>query len=73
MSESDGLADRVLKIELAVSHLERSFEQLNESVLDHASAVRVLKAELDAMRNRVERMVPEPESRDVGEERPPHY
>jgi len=73
MSESEALADRVLKIELAVSHLERSFEQLNETVLSHESAVRVLKAELEAMRTRVERMHPEAESRDVGEERPPHY
>ncbi|MEO1994132.1 MAG: SlyX family protein [Planctomycetaceae bacterium] len=73
MADSDGLAERLLKIESAVSHLQRMFEHLNESVLDHESGVRNLRTDLDAMRIRIERATPEPEARDLGDDRPPHY
>ena len=73
MADADDLAERLLKIELAVSHLERLFEQLNESVLDHAAAVRIMRMDLDAIQARVEDSASESEMRDPGDERPPHY
>ena len=72
MSES-ALTDRIVALELLVTHLERDLATLNSALLDQQKEIGTLKRTIERLDDRMSRMAAPEESRNPAEERPPHY
>jgi uncharacterized coiled-coil protein SlyX len=64
--------DRLVALELLVTHLERDLGTLNAVLLEQRQEIESLQRMLNRLDDRVTRLADE-EARDPGEERPPHY
>jgi len=73
MSDNSPLADRVLELEMLVTHLQRDLETLNSVVLDQQKQLDALRQLISKLDNRVTGLGEGDEPRDLREERPPHY
>jgi len=65
--------DRLVTLELLVTHLERDLGVLNAVLLEQRQEIDSLKGMLSRLDERVTRLATEEEPRDPDEERPPHY
>lgn len=73
MSTSKPLEDRVVELELLVTHLERDLGTLNAVLSDQQNVIDVLKRSITRLDDHVARLTDDDEPRDVADERPPHY
>ena len=67
------LEKRVVELELALTHLQRDFETLNETILLQNAKLEDLTRKLEQLDARVDLAGQPDEQREPGEERPPHY
>jgi uncharacterized coiled-coil protein SlyX len=73
MSTSRTLEERVVELELLVTHLERDLGTLNSVVGDQQSELDALKRLISRLDDRVSRLADDDETRDAIDEQPPHY
>lgn len=72
MSPSKSIEERVVELELLVTHLERDLGTLNSVLAEQRQEIDVLKRLIGRLDDRVARLTDE-ESRDAADEKPPHY
>ena len=65
--------DRLVALELLVTHLERDLGTLNSVLLEQRQEIDALQRLISRLDARVTRLAEEDEPRDPAEERPPHY
>lgn len=65
--------ERLLKLEMAMAHLQRDFEQLHHVALELQKELRLSTVRLQRLEQRFEQMGEDPEVRSPESERPPHY
>ena len=65
--------DRLVSLELLVTHLERDLGTMNSVVLEQQKEIASLKRLISRLDDRVTRLADDEEPRDPGEEKPPHY
>jgi uncharacterized coiled-coil protein SlyX len=65
--------DRLVALELLVTHLERDLGTLNSVLLEQRKELEALKRKIDRLDDRVTRLAEEEEPRNPAAERPPHY
>lgn len=74
MSTLEPLEERLVELELLVTHLERELGTLNSVLLDQQKEIDVLKRLVSRLDGRVSRLSDDDdEPRDAAQERPPHY
>ena len=74
MSTLKPLEERLVELELLVTHLERELGTLNSVLSDQQKELDVLKRLVSRLDSRVSRLSDdEEEPRDAVQERPPHY
>ena len=70
---SGGAADALERIESKIAHLERSAVELSDVVFRQQQEIRVLEAQLQAVRARLFSAQAENFDSSADHERPPHY
>lgn len=65
--------DRVINVELLLTHLQHDFEQLSQVVFRQQAEIDALKTEVAKLNTRVVTLADNPEVRDPQDEKPPHY
>jgi len=65
--------DRLVALELLVTHLERDLGTLNAVLLEQRKEIDALQRLISRLDARVTRLAEEDEPRDPADERPPHY
>lgn len=70
--ESKSDRDRIVDTEIALTHLQRDYESLNEVVLGQQREIENLSSELAKLQAKLSSSS-EAEVRDAEAERPPHY
>lgn len=65
--------DRIVQLQLLVTHLEHELATMNSVILGQQKEIDALKRTLARLDDRVARMADDGEQRDPAEERPPHY
>jgi SlyX protein len=73
MTQSAPHSDRIVELELLVTHLQRDLDTLNEVLLGQQKQLDTLGKLLARLDDRVARLGDDDEPRDPVEERPPHY
>ena len=73
MSTSIPLEERLVELELLVTHLERDLGTLNSVLGDQQKEIDALKRLISRLEDRVTRVSDDDEPRDAAQERPPHY
>jgi uncharacterized coiled-coil protein SlyX len=73
MSAIKSVEERLVGLELVVTHVERDLGALNSVVLEQQREIDALKRMLGRLDDRVTRLADEDEPRDAAGERPPHY
>jgi SlyX protein len=73
MNDPPPLAERVVDLELLVTHLQRDIETLNQVVLDQRKELDALQRLIARLDDRVAQMGEGDEPRDLVAEKPPHY
>jgi SlyX protein len=73
MSETPLLPNRLIELELLVTHLQRDLESLNGALVDQQKQIDSLHRLIAGLNDRVKRLGDDEEPRDPVEERPPHY
>ena len=65
--------DRVINVELLLTHLQHDFEQLSQVVFRQQAELDALRKELTLLDSRVVTLSEGTEDRDPQDEKPPHY
>ena len=65
--------DRVINVELLLTHLQHDFEQLSQVVFQQQTEIDALKTEVAKLSTRIVTLTDDPEVRDPQDEKPPHY
>ncbi len=65
--------DRVINVELLLTHLQHDFEQLSQVVFRQQAEIDTLKTEVAKLSTRIVTLADDPEARDPQDEKPPHY
>ena len=65
--------DRVVNVELLLTHLQHDFEQLSQVVFRQQAEIDALKTEVAKLSTRIVTLADNPEARDPQDEKPPHY
>lgn len=65
--------DRVVNVELLLTHLQHDFEQLSQVIWRQQAEIDSLRTEVVKLSTRVVTLAENPEVRDPQEEKPPHY
>jgi len=73
ISETPSLSDRVVELELLVTHLARDLSELNGVVIEQQKRIEELNGLLLRLDEQVTRLGDDDEPRDLLSERPPHY
>jgi uncharacterized coiled-coil protein SlyX len=73
MTEPDPNADRLVRLETAVAHLQHDFERLNQVTLDLQTELRQWTLRLSRLERQLEQLEAPPESHSPADDRPPHY
>ncbi|GAA5507085.1 SlyX family protein [Novipirellula caenicola] len=74
MANETNLAQRVIELEIKITHMQHAYDQLNEVVTEQAMRQDRLQAVLKAMKEKMEdlKAAKEP-AQDPLDEKPPHY
>ena len=70
---AEAYEQRLLKLEMAMAHLQRDYEQLHHVALELQKELRLSTVRLQRLEQRFEQMGEDPEVRSPESERPPHY
>ncbi len=73
MSASAPREERLVSLELLVTHLERDLGAMNAALLEQQKQIDSLKRAIVRLEGRVTQLTEETEPRDLKDERPPHY
>ncbi|MGE5192044.1 MAG: SlyX family protein [Deltaproteobacteria bacterium] len=73
MPPSQTQDERLVAVELLVTHLERDLGTLNSVLLEQQKEIESLKRLIGRLDDRVTSLTEPEEPRDLREERPPHY
>ena len=73
MPPSDPGEERLVSLELLVTHLESDLGALNSALLDQQKEIDALKRVISRLESRITGLADEEEPRHPEEERPPHY
>ena len=73
MTTPDPTQDRLIRLELAVAHLQHDFEQLHQVALALQAELRTMSLALSRFDRRLMQLGDIPEERSPELERPPHY
>ncbi|MEQ9406849.1 MAG: SlyX family protein [Fuerstiella sp.] len=75
MSDSapEDVADRLLRIESALAHLQHDVDQLNQSLTNHFRRLQGFEERFTRIEHEIEQLGDQPESSDPVSEKPPHY
>jgi SlyX protein len=66
-------SDRIMNLEMAVAHLEHELEQMHSVLLAVQSELRAARDQIAKLERRVVVIQETEETRNVIDERPPHY
>jgi uncharacterized coiled-coil protein SlyX len=72
-NEADTMNERVTDLEINVTHLQRTVQELHEVVWRQQQTIDVLVEELQAMKSQYLQAFPSPVKEPEQEEPPPHY
>ncbi|HVW00519.1 MAG TPA: SlyX family protein [Planctomycetaceae bacterium] len=67
------LERRTAEVEFLMTHLQRDLEALSQVVLEQRTEIERLRTMLNRFEHRIGNLETDPEVRDPGQERPPHY
>ncbi len=70
MQPGSSVDERLVQIESLLMHMQHDFEQLSRAIIEQQAELETLKQQLGRMQAALDA---EPEIRDPGQERPPHY
>jgi uncharacterized coiled-coil protein SlyX len=70
---SDPRDERLVALELLVTHLESDLGALNSALLAQQKQIDALRGVINRLESRVTQRVDEDDPRELKEERPPHY
>ena len=73
MSDIDDLQRRTAEVEFLLTHLQRDLDALNQVVLEQRAEIERLQSLVSRFEHRIGNLEADPEVRDPGEERPPHW
>lgn len=73
MPESSTQADRIVELEMLVTHLQQDLAILNDIVIDQQKQLDALARQLSKLDERRLQLEPLADPRDFEAERPPHY
>jgi uncharacterized coiled-coil protein SlyX len=73
MSAPDPREERLVALELLVTHLERDLGALNSALLDQQKQIDSLKRKISRLEERLTQIPDDGGPRELGDERPPHY
>lgn len=73
MSGTQPIEERLIALELLITHLEREHDAMNATLLDHERTIEELKRHIERLENRVTGLAEAEPARNPAEERPPHY
>ena len=73
MSAATPLEERLIALELLVTHIERHLELLNSALLDQQKELDALKRSASRLDERITQLTEEDKPRNLTDERPPHY
>lgn len=73
MSDTEPNADRLLRLETAVAHLQHDLERLHQVTLDLQTELRQGMLRLSRLERQWEQWETPSEFRSAADERPPHY
>jgi len=73
MPAPDPREERLVALELLITHLESDLGALNSALLEQQKQMDALKRAIGRLEGRVTQLSEEGESRELGDERPPHY
>jgi SlyX protein len=65
--------ERIVKLELLVTHLEHELAQMHSVVLAQQKQLEALERVVSRLDERLTRVTSDDEQRDILSERPPHY
>lgn len=71
-AESDRDHQRIVEMEMSLTHLQRDFDALNAVVLEQQSAIEAMSMQILQLKSKLDASN-DPEVRDPESERPPHY
>jgi uncharacterized coiled-coil protein SlyX len=73
MSDMEELERRTAEVEFLMTHLQRDLEALSQVVLEQRTEIERLRTMLNRFEHRIGNLETDPEVRDPGQERPPHW
>lgn len=73
MASPEELQQRVVQLEMLVTHLQRDIETLSTVLLDQQKQLDLFRSILDRLNDRMIRLGGPEEKFDPGLEKPPHY
>ena len=65
--------DRLIRLETAVAHLQHDLEQMQQSLVSMHVELKGNREQLTRFENKLQQLAEPSETRDPGDERPPHY
>lgn len=66
--------DRVTEVEIQLTHLQRTYEQLNEVVIEQAKDILSLRKQVSKLKEALEESKAQPSAPpEARDEKPPHY
>ena len=65
--------DRLIRLETAVAHLQHDLEQMHQALVSLHVEFKGSRDQMALFERRLQQLAEPPETRDPGEERPPHY
>lgn len=71
-TESNKDHQRIVEMEMSLTHLQRDFDALNGVVLEQQAAIEAISAQMLQLKSKLDASS-DPEVRDAESERPPHY
>ena len=70
---TDSPDERLMAIEMSVSHLQHEVQQMHEVMLAQQDEISALRRDLQHAHGKIDRLQEPSESGDALDERPPHY
>lgn len=73
MKQPPSNEDRLVRVEMMLTHLQHDVEQLNEALTDHFRRLQTFEDRFQRIEHDLESLSDDPEKRDINAEKPPHY
>ncbi|MEZ6125963.1 MAG: SlyX family protein [Planctomycetaceae bacterium] len=75
MSEQQPLSpeERLVRLESVLAHLQHDIDSLNQALTEHFRSLQAFETRFARIEHDLQSLTEDPETRDPGAERPPHY